>query len=642
MQKVKSIISALGEILAKSNIALILWRLVLLYMILMLCRVIFYLYNYSLIGALEFGESMTLFSGALKFDTPSILYTNLLWIVLSLLPTYLRERGWYQRVLFWIYMATNFFAIIAPNFIDAVYFRYTQKRVTMEELLFADNDNSVAMLEEFVLENWWLFIVGFGLTYALSVAYMRHLRPIFVRSRFWIYYPLHALIALVATFFVIGGIRGGLPYIHSDSRPIAPSNATLYTSDIAKVNLILSNPFCVIRSIGHTAPRDIRFFERSVADSLFTPYHYPERYIDESSSRYKGYNVVIVIMESFSAENSALLSPHLYKSGEVGYMPFLDSLMREGLLMRQMHANGTRSIQAMPAVLGSMPSLMEAFVSMPQSMGESCHLPKMLRNAGYTTSFFCGSTRHSMGFAAYATMAGSDIIRSREDYEKSHGTGDFDNSWGIWDEPFLQFLGEEVGEMREPFMASIFTLSAHHPFAVPSEYESMLPKGTTKIHPGTAYDDLAFRRFFERFSGEDWFDRTLFVFTSDHVSSEKMASESMRYPGDHHTVGFIYCADGSLKQEVHDVTQQLDIMPTVLGLLGNREPYFAFGRDILNEPDRPKWSMVYSGDFKANTNDGVVTIHDSDLLKAAVQQYYDHLSTSSYLVPENTSESESE
>ena len=69
-----------------------------------------------------------------------------------------------------------------------------------------------------------------------------------------------------------------------------------------------------------------------------------------------------------------------------------------------------------------------------------------------------------MGFGAYARSASIERLLSREDYEAVHGTGDFDGYWGIWDEPFLQFTGEELSKMQEPFFATLFTLSSHHPF----------------------------------------------------------------------------------------------------------------------------------------------------------------------------------
>ena len=258
-----------------------------------------------------------------------------------------------------------------------------------------------------------------------------------------------------------------------------------------------------------------------------------------------------------------------------------------------------RSIQAMPAILGSIPSFRQPFVLMPQSLGRSRQLPRILADKGYSTAFFCGSERGSMGFGAYARSAGVERLLSREDYEARHGKGDFDGFWGIWDGPFLQFAGEELDAMPEPFFASLFTLSAHHPFGVPDAIRDSLPEGFTKIQRPAAYDDLAFRRFFERFGDREWFRRTIFVFVADHVSSEKWAPETRTFPGNYHIVGFIYTPDGALRGQCPQIVQQIDLMPTLLGLLEVREPYFAYGRDVLNEPDRAPWAVMYDTEYRA-------------------------------------------
>ena len=323
------------------------------------------------------------------------------------------------------------------------------------------------------------------------------------------------------------------------TRPITLSNATLYTADNGKANLILSNPFCILRTIeGGGSSRYRKYFSDEELPRRFTPIHQPA---DSAAVDLSGRNVVVFIMESMSAEHSALLRPDLYAGREEqGFTPFLDSLMRNGLCFERMYANGTRSIQAMPSILGSIPSFRTPFVLMPQSLGASRQLPAILADRGYATAFFCGSEHGSMGFGAYARSAGVERLVSREDYEQKHGKGDFDGYWGIWDEPFLQFMGEELSATAEPFFATLFTLSSHHPFVVPAQYEDKLPAGYTKLHKGVAYVDNAFRLFFERFGSEEWFRRTIFVFVADHVSSEKFAAETRSYPGNYHIIGFMY------------------------------------------------------------------------------------------------------
>ena len=629
--------------LLHTPLALLVWRIVLLYAVLMLCRTAFYLYNAAVLGPLTWAEAGPLLAGALKFDTASIIYADGAFILLSLLPLHLRERRWYRAVLFWYYVAVNAVLVAATNLADTVYFRYTQKRFTADEVFFADNDNSVQLVGKFMAENWYLVLLWIALTALLAWGYRRKVREESLFNRGWAYYIGNTAVLAAAVGLSIAGVRGGMTRM---TRPITLSNATLYTADSGKANLILSNPFCILRTIGSAGSvKYKKYFAPEELPRRFTPVHQPA---DSAAVDLTGRNVVVFIMESMSAEHSAYLCPEVYADREVkGFTPFLDSLMQNGLVFKQMYANGTRSIQAMPSVLGSIPSFRTPFVLMPQSLGESRQLPAMLADKGYATAFFCGSEHGSMGFGAYARSAGVDRLVSREDYEARHGTEDFDGYWGIWDEPFLQFTGEELAAMPEPFFAALFTLSSHHPFVVPEQYAATLPDGYTRIHKGVAYDDQAFRRFFHRFSGEEWFRRTIFVFVADHVSSEKFAEKTRSYPGNMHIIGFIYTPDGALQGEVREVTQQLDIMPTVLGLTGNTEPYFAFGRDVLNEPQRPRWLVSYDGKFRALTGDGAVVLDDSGYevqecpatpaadslmqsFRALIQQYYSHIERKSY------------
>ena len=629
--------------LLHTPLAMLVWRIVLLYAVLMLCRTAFYLYNAAVLGPLTWAEAWTLLAGALKFDTASVVYADGVFILLSLLPLPLRERRWYRAVLFWYYVAVNAVLVVATNLADTVYFRYTQKRFTADEIFFADNDNSLQLVGKFMAENWYLVLLWIALTALLAWGYRRRVREESIFSRGWAYYIGNTVIFAAAAGLSVAGMRGGMTRM---TRPITLSNATLYTADSGKANLILSNPFCILRTIGSAG--SVKYKKHFAPEELarrFTPVHQPA---DSAAVNLAGRNVVVFIMESMSAEHSAYLCPEVYADREVkGFTPFLDSLMQNGLVFKRMYANGTRSIQAMPSVLGSIPSFRTPFVLMPQSLGECRQLPAMLADKGYATLFFCGSEHGSMGFGAYARSAGVERLVSREDYEARHGTGDFDGYWGIWDEPFLQFMGEELAATPEPFFATLFTLSSHHPFVVPEQYAATLPDGYTRIHKGVAYDDQAFRRFFHRFGGEEWFRRTIFVFVADHVSSEKFAEKTRSYPGNMHIVGFIHTPDGALQGEVREVTQQLDIMPTVLGLTGNTEPYFAFGRDVLNEPQRPRWSVSYDGKFRALTDDGAVVLDDSGTevqecpatpaadsltqsFRALIQQYYSHIERKSY------------
>ena len=600
-----------------------------------------------------------LLCGAFKFDTVSILYVNAPFILLSLVPLHLRERGWWQKAMFRYYTVVNSLAIVTLNMADAIYFRYAQKRFTADEIFFADNGNSLQLALKFAAENWYMVLVGVLLIVFLVRGYGRRIKPEPILAGAWYY--LAGIIALTAAAaLTVGGIRGGFTKM---TRPVTLSNATLYTADNSLATMILSNPFCVLRTAGSGGRLHYeRWFDDETLRSIYTPEHRPSA--EAGDTELTGRNVVIFVMESFSAEHSALLCPELYADKEQkGYTPFLDSLMRQSYTFHRMYSNGKRSIQALPAVWSSIPSFKTPFVLMPQSMGATRALPAILKDKGYETMFFCGSDRGSMGFGAYARAVGIDDLRSREDYEAVHGKDDFDGYWGIWDEEFMQYMGEVLSEARQPFFSTMFTLSSHHPFVVPERYAGRLPEGLTANHKCVAYVDGAFRRFFDRFGDEEWFRNTMFVFVADHVSSEKFSEEFRHSPDDYRIFGFIYAPESSLFGEHRTPVSQIDLMPTLLGLLGNREPYFAFGRDIFNEHADTPFAINYDNNmFQAVTDSylvrfdehevrGVYSVDDikneHDLrgkvptedierqMKAMIQSYYDRVENKNYTVDDS-------
>lgn len=640
--------------LLKNDYTTLLLRLLLLYVIWGLCRVVFYATNSAAVGPLGGDELSGLLRGSLAFDTVSILYVNALFILLSLLPFRFRERAGYRKGLKILFLATNSLALFV-NVADGVYFRGARKRFTSDELSYlSNNDNNLSVALKAMAENWYILLWFVLLVFLLVWGYRKiKYAPTRIAGR-WAYFGVNLVLLLLSVWLVIAGMRGGFS---RQTRPITLSNATQYTASSTKANLILSNPFCLLRTLGNKSITYTKFFDAATLDSLYTPYHYPDGGAPSLGRR----NVVLFILESFSAEHSGLLNPDLYPDGR-GFTPFLDSLMRQGYYFTNAYANGRKSIDALPSVLSSIPNYRNSFVLMPQALSAQKAMPGILAEQGYATSFFNGSSRGSMGFGAYASLAGIQTYYSREDYEAAHGKNDFDSYWGIWDEPFLQYMEQTLSRTPQPFFASVFTLSSHHPFVVPDKYKDSLPAGKTKVHRGVAYTDMAVRRFMEAASSQAWYRNTLFVFVADHVSSETFAPKSLTPTGSTHIICFLYTPDGALQGSDSGITQQIDIMPTVLGLLGNTEPYFAFGRDVLREPGRRAMAVnVVEENYQAIT-DSMVLFFDGNQalsafalrdtlqrqnileprtpyldemeteLKARLQQYYQHVEKGDYLV----------
>lgn len=562
-----------------NSITVLAWRLLIVYALLFLLRVIFYLLNTDTLGPMTRAEVPALVRGSLLFDTAGVCYCYCLFTVLSLLPLRARGRQWYRRLLFWTWLVPGI-VIVLTNLADTVYFHYAKKRVTVDELHFADNDNTGHILWKAAGENWYLVLIAIMLVWGMVRLY-RLVKPAPVRIRSgWAFVLTGSLMTLVSAVLLVGGMRGGLSHA---IRPIAMSNAAQYALSPAKASVVLSNPFCILRTISNKKISYVRYFpdERELA-ARFSPCRYPaaDSLCHDKFGTQRGKNILIFVLESFSYEHSAYLNPELYK-GEASYTPFLDSLMREGYLFRRGYANGRKSIDALPSVLSSIPSFKTPFVVTPQSLGETRGLGRLLGEEGYSTWFFNGSENKSMGFVAYAKLSGVENARTREDYEAKMGRRDYDGYWGIWDGPFMQYMARELDTVPKPFFATIFTLSSHHPFVVPEGYENMLPEGRTKVQRPVAYTDRSLRDFFDYARRQPWYENTLFVFTADHVSSEVYGDESKAPTGNSHIIFFLYTPDGSLRGDDPHVAQQIDLMPTLLGLTGYDKPYFAYGQDIF-------------------------------------------------------------
>lgn len=669
-----------SKVALHTRTAITLWRIFMLYVAMQICRAIFYFYNQDLIGSIESGEMWQLFKGSILFDNASIMYTISAYLLITILPVSERvwNSKWYRRITFGLYILPVAL-MLTINLGDLVYFHYTQKRCTAEEIFFANNGNTTQLIGHFMMDNWYLVIIFIALMAAIIYGYRigfkaKDIVPLPERDdksqgfKAWFTRPLVKGLGLFALMrvtvmsllllFAVYGIRGGLTRM---TRPITLSNSMLYTMSPNKANLILSNPFCIIRTMSQhiVVPK---FFTEEELDKVYTPSHYADNMQrSEMFGCCEGYNVVVFILESFSAEHSAHLIPDVH-SGE-GYTPNLDRIMSEGLTLERCYANGLTSIAAPPAVWSSLPSYEHSFMLMAESLAEYKALPTILKDRGYHTAFFCGSEHGSMGFGAFAHLVDIENLYSMEDYYASHGECNFDGAWGIWDEPFIDYMGEVLSTFKEPFFASLITLTSHHPFNVPDGAKGELPKGSTLNHRPVAYTDRAIGRFMEKYKDEEWFKRTLFVFVADHVSSERMAERTLAVPGCFHIVGAMYTPDGSLPAQSYEhIVSQVDIMPTVLGLLGNEEPYFAIGRDIFNEPHRKPFTLIRAGygyvgltdecvvDFNGTLSVGAYAYDDyshrhdissevdiegvDSLIKATLQQYYTHVSDRNYFPKE--------
>ena len=570
--------------ITRSPILSLLWNLLVVYVMFMVCRVIFVLANWTIYsGTLTWGHTLELFGAGLIFDTSAILYTNALVSVMMLFPLHWKEKQGYYKIVRWIYVICNSVAIYA-NLIDCVYFPFTGKRTTTSvfaEFSHEGAGNMAKIFAEQFLANWYLVVVAALISWLLWKLF----RPVPSKvssfsTRLPVYYITQVVVMLLAIPLVVAGMRGGFT---TAVRPITISNANQYADRPAETGIILNTPFSIYRTLSKKPMLVPDYMSEQEATALFSPLHTPN-----DTAAFKPMNVVVFILESFSKQHFGYYNRTLRNGTYKGFTPFLDSLItNHALTWQYSYANGRKSIEGMPSTLSSLPNYVEPLFLTPASLNRMSGIARELgEQKGYVTAFFHGAQNNSMGFQAFAHATGFQRYYGRTEYNqdpKRNGDEDFDGTWAIFDEEFLQFFADRMTEMQQPFMTAVFTASSHTPYSRPERYKNVFPKGEEALQESIAYSDHALKLFFETARKKAWFKNTLFVITADHTSRQidPFYKTSLGY----YTVPIILYAPGDESLHGYDterVVEQTDIMPTVLSYLHYDKPYIAFGKDMLH------------------------------------------------------------
>ena len=593
-----------------SPIAAVLFNLLLAYVVYFMARIVYLLENWSYFSQnLSFARLMEIQGGGLVFDTSAILVTNIPYIVLMLLPIHLKETRLYQQVCKSLFLAINGLAL-AINLCDAVYFRFTMRRTTttvFSEFSNEGNLGSIFLTE--TLRHWYLVLFFVLVVWLMYRCYRT--TGLDRRRLSWWHYDLATLLSLAALApFVVAGIRGGFA---TAVRPITISNANQYVDRPIDAALVLNTPFSLYRTIGKAVFVVPEYFadEQQMA-AVYSPIHVPNDTVPMTKK-----NVVVLIVESFGREYIGALNKNLENGRYKGYTPCVDSLISKSITFTRSFCNGRKSIDGMPSILSSIPMFVEPFFLTPASMNHVSGIASLLAGEGYQTAFFHGAQRGSMGFMAFARSTGFQAYYGREDYdadERFGGDDDFDGMWAIWDEPFLQYYATKMSEMKEPFMTALFTASSHHPYVIPDKYKDVYPEEGIIMHKCIRYTDMALGKFFAAASRQPWFNNTIFVLTSDHTNM----SDHDYYQTD--LGGFcspiIIYEPGREPQMQDKIAQQIDILPTVMGMLHYQKPYFGFGIDLLNTPAEDTWAVNYLNGIYQYVKHGHVLQFDGERTKA--------------------------
>lgn len=556
----------------KQEILALIYRIFLAYVFYQIARLLFWFFNKDLVPVDSFSEYLNIAYRGIAFDTTAILYVNSLFILLSLIPILVNTRRSYQKFLFYLYFITNGIAF-SLNFGDFIYYKFSQARLTTAALQVAQHEDNVGKIfltslgeHPFVLI--WFVVLMTLWTYLYKKVKIAQKAP----KKLVPYFLFSILTLCVAALFVVGGIRGD--FRHS-TRPINLVDANRHVEKPVQANLVLNSVFSFFRTITTNNFKEVHFVDEKFIEENIKPYKfYPRENVEPKP------NVVIFILESFGKEYSGAFNKNSGIKNFESYTPFFDSLATESLIATNAFANGRQSIHGMSSVLAGIPSLKDAFTSSPFSNQKIQSVVSVANEMGYDTSFFHGAPNGSMGFLGFGNILGFKHYYGKTEFNNDQ---EFDGIWGIWDEPFFQFFAQTINQKNSPFLATIFSVSSHHPFKIPAKYEGKFKKGPLEIHEPIGYTDFALKKFFETAKKMPWYDNTIFVFVADHTNQVgypeyEKAMNRFAIPMMFYSPNEKY----NLRGEITTPAQQMDIYPTLADLMGYNKPIRSWGRSLVS------------------------------------------------------------
>lgn len=557
------------------NKEVILWKMILIRLCIILLllsfsRWLIYLFNTNSFDDLSVKELVKLYVCGFRFDIHTLIIFNIPLIVGYGIPLKIKYKNNYKKVIDCIFIISNSIAI-ALNLIDVIYYRYLDKRMTSELFTFikGSDENQASLIMSFVSDFWYMFLIFFIFLFIIIfITKKTKLKETYsYKKKSWYINQSVSLILLILMSII--GIRGGFQL-----KPINLLTATEYTN-AKNTPMVINTPFSILMSASSAELKKIDFYDDAIIDSLYSPTHNKltaNRFIKNET---KDCNLVLIILESFGQEMIGYYNDNYEKS----LTPFLDSLLNESLTFNGL-ANGRRSIEALPSIICGLPSLMSTdYPSSRYAINRLDGFGKTLKDKGYTTAFFHGGNNGTMSFNITSKSSGFDNYYGRNEYNNDK---DFDGTWGIYDNEFLQFSAKELDKFEGPFAATIFTLSSHHPYSLPNNYIIKDTTDTTPFEKTVSYVDYSLKNFFATVTDYEWFENTIFVITADHVNPEHKHEEYKNIYGTYRVPIAFFAPQIIETKEVDEIAQHTDIGISILSALNIDDKVFSFGRNLFD------------------------------------------------------------
>ncbi|WP_374451037.1 LTA synthase family protein [Cloacibacterium normanense] len=291
-------------------------------------------------------------------------------------------------------------------------------------------------------------------------------------------------------------------------------------------------------------------------------------------------NVVLISIESLSA---AYMKAYGY---EESVTPFLDQLAQKSLFFTNLYATGNRTVRGLEALtLCIPPTAGESVIKREKENKNKFTTGSVFKSKGYSVKYLYGGYSYFDNMKDFYAGNGYEIV-DRDNFTPEEIT--FANVWGVCDEDMAKKAISEMNKdykAGKPFFHHWMTVSNHRPFTYP-EGKIDIPADSKSRKGGVKYTDYSIMKFFEMAQKQPWFKNTVFVIVADHCSSSAGKTE---LPMDKYRIpAMIYAPEFVAPQKFSQVTSQIDVMPTVLGLLNFKYQSKFLGQDVFSKNFVPR------------------------------------------------------
>lgn len=290
-------------------------------------------------------------------------------------------------------------------------------------------------------------------------------------------------------------------------------------------------------------------------------------------------NVVLITIESYSAEFMKMYG------NENSITPFLDSLASQSLVFTNLYAAGNRTVRGLEAVTLCLPPTAGESVIKREDNKNKFSTGNIFKQKGYAVKFMYGGDAFFDNMEDFFSGNGYEIVDKKR-FSPNEIT--FDNIWGVCDEDMynkaIKIMNKEATKTT-PFFNHIMTVSNHRPFTYPNGKIDILGDAKSR-DGGVKYTDYALKKFFAMAKKQTWFANTVFVILADHCASSagktELPVEKYRIPA------FIYSPGFITPQNYTNLMSQIDVMPTLFGLLNFDYQSKFYGQDVLKQDYKPR------------------------------------------------------